>query len=76
METSIVTTKGQIVIPAKIRKRYDIKEGTKVHFVEAGSKIIMEPVTGEFYKKLQGSLKGSGVVQSLLEERKKDRMRE
>jgi len=28
-EVSTVTTKGQLVIPAKLRRKYSIKEGTK-----------------------------------------------
>lgn len=71
METSVVTTKGQIVIPAKIRKKYDIKEGTKIHFIENGSKITLEPITENFYRKLQGSLKGSGLLEELMKEKKR-----
>lgn len=82
MSTSIVTTKGQIVIPSKIRRQFGIKAGTKVHFVIEPSekhqeeKIVLEPVTPEFYRKLRGSLKGTGVLQSLIEERAKDKERE
>ena len=76
MQTSIVTTKGQIVIPSKLRKKYDIKEGTKIHFIEDGSKISLEPVTEIFYRKLQGSLKGSGLLEELMEEKKRDKERE
>ncbi len=72
METSIVTTKGQIVIPSKIRRKYSIKEGTKVHFIENGDNIILQPVTADFYHKLRGSLKGADLTTALLEERKAD----
>ncbi len=37
MEKAYVTAKGQLVIPAKIRRRYGIKSGTKVYFVERRS---------------------------------------
>jgi len=76
METSVVTTKGQIVIPSKIRKRYQIKEGTKIQFKEEGNKIVLEPVTPDFVRSLRGSLKGTGVLETLMEERRKDRERE
>lgn len=47
METSIVTLKGQVVIPSKIRKKYGIKIGTKIHFLDEGEEIKMIPVTPE-----------------------------
>jgi AbrB family looped-hinge helix DNA binding protein len=64
MET-YATTKGQIVIPAKLRKKYGIKEGTKIIVSEGEGVIILKPVTEEFLKKLQGSLQGAGAYQSL-----------
>ena len=33
-ETATVTSKSMINIPAKIRKKYSIKEGTKIVFIE------------------------------------------
>ena len=34
MSTAIVTSKGQIVIPSKIRRRLNIKRGTKLYIEE------------------------------------------
>ena len=76
METSTVTTKGQVVIPAKLRKKYRIKVGTRIHFTEQGQKILIEPVTKDFYMKLRGSLKGKGVIEELISQRKKDKKKE
>ena len=36
MVTTVVTTKGQIVIPSKIRRKYNIKRGTKLYIEERG----------------------------------------
>jgi AbrB family looped-hinge helix DNA binding protein len=33
-ETATVTSKSMVNIPAKIRKKYSIKEGTKIVFIE------------------------------------------
>ena len=33
-ETATVTSKSMVNIPAKVRKRYSIREGTKIVFVE------------------------------------------
>jgi len=75
MET-YATVKGQIVIPAKLRKKYGIKNGTKIIVTDTDDAIILKPVTEQYLKKLQGSLKGKGGLRQLLEERRKDKVRE
>ena len=75
MET-YATVKGQIVIPAKLRKKYGIKNGTKIIVTDTDDAIILKPVTEQYLKKLQGSLKGKGGLRELLEERRKDKVRE
>ena len=72
MKTVNVSTKGRIVIPVRIRRQYGIKPGTRVYFTEHDNKIILEPITPQFYRNLRGSLKGTGVLQALLQERKKE----
>ncbi len=74
METSVVTTKGQLVIPARLRRRFGIKKGTMVTFVEDGGRLIVQPVTREFIRRLRGSLKGEpSALAALLEERQRER---
>jgi AbrB family looped-hinge helix DNA binding protein len=75
MET-YATVKGQIVIPAELRRKYRIKAGTKINVIDTGEAILLKPVTEESLKQLQGRLKGKGVLKSLLEERRKDAKRE
>lgn len=72
MET-YATTKGQIVIPAKLRKKYGIKEGTKIILKDTGEAIILKPVTEQYLLKLQGSLKGTGTLKALVETRNADK---
>ncbi len=73
--TSVVTSKGQLVIPAKLRRRFGIKEGTLVSFLEDKGRLIVQPVTREFIASLHGSLKGGRAYEILMEERKRDRER-
>lgn len=75
MET-YATTKGQIVIPATLRRKYGIKVGTKILIYDDGEHILLKPVTEQYLKKLQGSLKGKGALKALLAERAKDKGRE
>ncbi|HLA27744.1 MAG TPA: AbrB/MazE/SpoVT family DNA-binding domain-containing protein [Syntrophales bacterium] len=56
MEESTMTTKGQIVIPAKLRKRYGLTPGTKVYFIERDKEIMLQPVTKEYLKSVHGML--------------------
>jgi AbrB family looped-hinge helix DNA binding protein len=74
LETSIVTSKGQLVIPARLRRRFGIKRGTLIAFTEGDGRIIVQPVTGEFIRGLRGSLKGEpSALDGLLQERKRER---
>lgn len=72
-EKAVVTSKGQLVIPARLRKRLKIKKGTVVAFTEDNGRLILQPVTPEWIASLKGSLKGGGALEYLLAERKKDR---
>jgi AbrB family looped-hinge helix DNA binding protein len=73
-ETSVVTTKGQLVIPARLRRRFGIKKGTTICFLEEGGRIVVQPVTRQFIRALRGSLKGEpSALDLLLKERKQER---
>ncbi len=73
-EVSTVTTKGQLVIPSKLRRKYGIRKGTQVAFVEGEGHLILQPLTAEFVRSLRGSLKGEpSALRILLEERKRER---
>ena len=75
MET-YATIKGQIVIPAILRRKYGIKNGTKIIVTDIGDAIVLKPVTEQYLRNLQGSLKGKGGLKVLVEERRNDRERE
>ena len=70
------TVKGQIVIPIELRRKYKITEKTKIIIEDNGNEIILRPITDQYLRKLQGSLKGSGALDVLMDERQKDKARE
>jgi len=76
--TTIVTTKGQVVIPSKIRRRLNIKRGTKVYIEEDGHhNIIIKPLNEEYFGHVAGILNTKGrLSRQLLEERTKEKERE
>jgi len=74
MEASVVTTKGQVVIPSSIRHHYRIKKGTRVCFIEKGDEIVLKPVTDEYIDRIKGSLGTKGLaLKGLREEKEKER---
>ncbi len=77
METASVTSKGQLVIPVRLRRKYGIKPGTKVLFVERDQEILIQPVTKEHVRSVCGLLTSkTSATQALLKERAKDKERE
>ena len=74
--TAMISSKGQIVIPANLRKRYRLKEGTTVVFQEERGRLILEPRNYEAIYALEGSLREYPLEASLEEERRAERKRE
>ena len=74
--SSVVTVKGQIVIPVEIRKKIGIHKGTRVFFEEKDGTILVHPSTVDFIEKTCGIFKGSGLLKLLMEDREKEKRRE
>jgi AbrB family looped-hinge helix DNA binding protein len=71
---STVTTKGQLVIPSRLRRKYGIRKGTRVAMIEEETRIILQPLTREYIRSLRGSLKGEpSMLEFLKESRRQDR---
>ena len=74
METSIVTVKGQIVVPVKIRRRFGIKKGTRIAFIEQNGKLMIQPLDKSYFESLAGILGTNGkMMKSLMEDKKEER---
>jgi AbrB family looped-hinge helix DNA binding protein len=75
VQTITFTTKGQLVIPLRLRQEYGIKKGTKAAVMATPDGILLKPITSEYLRRLRGSLKGKGVLATLLRERRRERER-
>ncbi|MBM3156301.1 MAG: AbrB/MazE/SpoVT family DNA-binding domain-containing protein [Chloroflexi bacterium] len=76
MVTTVVTTKGQVVIPARIRRKLNIKKGTRLYIEEKGDEVVLKPVTPAYLDKIAGVLQTEGrLSKALLKERARDRRR-
>ncbi len=49
MDRAVVTVKGQIVIPSKLRRKFGIKKGTQVYVYERDGEIAIKPITGRLH---------------------------
>ena len=74
--SSKVTSKGQIVIPKKIREKYGISPSTSIHWVEKEEGVLMVPDSEDPIIAARGMFKGSGILKAYLEEKKREKARE
>ena len=58
MELAKVTTKGQITIPKSIRELLDLKEGSKIIFIQKGKDIIIQNSAMLALEKIQKAFDG------------------
>ena len=72
MATVKTLAKGQIVIPAKLRKKYHIKPGSELQLLEYAGIIHLVPPAADPIKAAAGSLpQKPSLAKKLLRERKK-----
>jgi AbrB family looped-hinge helix DNA binding protein len=64
------STRGRVVIPRRLRKEFGIEAGTRAQVSATPQGILIRPVTRAYIRSLRGSLKGSGVMQALAEDRR------
>jgi len=74
---STVSSKGQLIIPAEVRRRFGFEEGTEVIFTEDKGRLILEPLSFHAIYQLQGIFKREPSAFELFEqERREERARE
>jgi AbrB family looped-hinge helix DNA binding protein len=76
-----VSSKGQMVIPARIREQLEIEAGTKVAVRVEGGRVILDPqsISAKLRRihEMRGFTKGGpSMTDALLEERRLERERE
>ena len=60
METSVLTSKGQLLIPKRLKTKYGVKSGVKVVFEETDKGVLLTPMNEQYFKSFAGILKGTG----------------
>ena len=72
-----ISQKGWVVIPAELRRKYNLKPDDEVHVVDYGGVLSLIPASKNPIKQGRGILKGeTSLVDALLAERKREQVRE
>lgn len=70
MPVVTISSKGQIIIPSELRKKFKIKQGDRFELQEHEGKIVLVPLRDKPFIKLHGALKGkTSLTESLQKER-------
>jgi len=71
-----ISSKGWVVIPAELRKKYDLKPGDKVHVVGYGGVVSLVPHPSDPVAYAAGLVKGRpSLTRALMEEHRRERGR-
>ncbi len=77
MSFAQISSKGQILIPKRIRKKYGVKLGGKVHILEQAEGILIKPAPEDPLEAACGFLKGDfSLTSDLLKEHSKEQRNE
>ncbi len=69
-----ISSKGWVVIPAKLREKYNLKPGDQVHVVDYGGVVSLVPASADPVEHAAAMLKdGPSLTGALLEEHRKER---
>ncbi|MGB9105279.1 MAG: AbrB/MazE/SpoVT family DNA-binding domain-containing protein [Terriglobales bacterium] len=71
VEFTTITSKGQLVIPAGLRRKLGMKQGTRVAVHESGGQLILQPITDEYIDSLRGMIKDAD---RLIQQRQRDHL--
>jgi AbrB family looped-hinge helix DNA binding protein len=73
---STVSTRGQVSIPAELRRKYRIEPETTLVWIEDGNAIKVIPVPKDPIRAFRGAGRGRYSSDKLLKERRKERLEE
>jgi len=71
-----VSTRGQVSIPAELRKKYNIEPETELEWMEDGNTIRIIPLPKDPVEAFRGAGKGRYTSDKLIRDRKKERLEE
>ena len=75
LDTVSFGTKGQVVIPRRLRKEFEIENGTKATVISTPEGILLKPITPAYIKSLRGKYKHLSLMETLVEMKREERDR-
>jgi AbrB family looped-hinge helix DNA binding protein len=77
---TVVSSKGQVVIPAELREQLGLQKGTPATWREEGGKLVLTPMTEQSLRAIMGFQKPKpgepSMFEELFAERERERRRE
>lgn len=77
---TVISSKGQVVIPADLREKYGLDQGTRATWTEEEGRLVLTPLTAQRIKEIRGFLKPRPgeptMFDELFAERERERKRE
>jgi len=64
-ETVCFSVKGQVVIPLRLRREFEIEEGTRAQVEATPEGILIKPITAKFVRSLRGKYKHLPLLETL-----------
>jgi len=64
-ETVSFSVKGQVVIPLRLRKEFEIEKGTRAYVEATPEGILLKPVTPKFIRSLRGKYRHLPLMETL-----------
>jgi AbrB family looped-hinge helix DNA binding protein len=77
---TVISSKGQVVIPAEVRERLGLDKGTPATWTEERGRLVLTPITEQRLREIRGFLKPApgepSAFEGLFAERERERRRE
>jgi AbrB family looped-hinge helix DNA binding protein len=77
---TVISSKGQVVIPAELREQLGLQKGTPATWTEEKGRLVLTPITEKRIREIRGFLKPKpgepSAFEALFEERERERRRE
>jgi AbrB family looped-hinge helix DNA binding protein len=77
---TVISSKGQVVIPAELRQQFGLEKGTPATWSEEQGRLVLTPITEQRLREIRGFLRpapgGPSMFEDLFEERERERKRE
>lgn len=77
---TVISSKGQVVIPVELRERLGLRKGTAANWREEDGRLVLTPITEKRLNEIMGFLKPApgepSMFEELFAERERERKRE